>query len=63
MGNPIRYQDLISPDDSISNLVKQLDEANDAYSNLAKSVQAEAQRMATSLQMVSGATAAGRSTI
>ena len=63
MGNPIRYQDLISPDDSISNLVKQLDEANDAYSNLARSVQAEAQRMATSLQMVSGATAAGRSTI
>ena len=63
MGNPIRYQDLISPDDSISNLVRQLDEANDAYSNLARSVQAEAQRMATSLQMVSGATAAGRSTI
>lgn len=61
--NPIRYSDLIQPDESISNLVKQLDEANDAYSNLAKSIQSEAQRMATSLQMVSGATSVGRTTI
>lgn len=61
--NPIKYQDLIQPDDSISNLVKQLDEANDAYSNLAKNIQAEAQRMAVSLNMVSGATSAGRASV
>ena len=61
--NPIKYSDLIIPDDSIETLVKQLDEANDAYSNLANNIKAEAQRMATSLQMVSGATQSGRSTI
>ena len=61
--NPIKYSDLIQPDESISNLVKQLDEANDAYSNLAKSIQQEAQRMSASLQMVSGATSTGRATI
>lgn len=41
-GNPIKYIDLITPDDSIEKLVKQLDEANDAYNNLAGSIRAQA---------------------
>lgn len=61
--NPIRYQDLIQPDDSIEKLIGQLDQANDAYNNLARSIQQEASRMSSSLQMVSGATSAGRATI
>lgn len=61
--NPIRYSDLIQPDSSITELVKQLDEANDAYNNLAQNVKSQAQQMAQSLTMVSGATAGGRSTI
>lgn len=61
--NPIRYQDLVQPDDSIEKLIGQLDQANDAYNNLARSIQQEASRMSSSLQMVSGATSAGRATI
>ena len=29
--NPIKYSDLISPDDSISNLIKQLDEFSEQH--------------------------------
>lgn len=58
--NPIKYSDLIQPDDSISNLVKQLDEANDAYNNIGNSIKAEAQRIASAMQVISGATQQGR---
>lgn len=61
--NPIKYKDLILPDDSIENLIKQLDEANDAYNNIGNSIKAEAQRIAFALKTVSGATSDGREAI
>ena len=61
--NPIKYSDLISPDDSISNLIKQLDELSDAYVNMSKNVREQAGVLATNLRGVSGATEAGRKTI
>lgn len=60
-GNPIKYIDLITPDDSIEKLVKQLDEANDAYNNLAGSIRAQAVSISSSLKTISGATEGGRS--
>lgn len=60
-GNPIKYIDLITPDDSIEKLVKQLDEANDAYNNLAGSIRAQAVSISSSLKTISGATESGRS--
>lgn len=61
--NPIKYSDLISPDDSISNLIKQLDELSDAYVNMSKNVREQAGALATNLRGVSGATEAGRKVI
>lgn len=58
--NPIKYSELIQPDDSIEKLVKQLDEANDAYNNLANSIKAQAVSISASLKTVSGATEGGR---
>lgn len=58
--NPIKYSDLIQPDDSIDKLVKQLDEANDAYNNLAGSIRAQAVSISASLKTISGATEGGR---
>lgn len=61
--NPIKYSDLISPDESISNLIKQLDELSDAYINMSKNVREQAGALATNLRGVSGATEAGRKAI
>lgn len=58
--NPIKYSDLIQPDDSIDKLVKQLDEANEAYNNLAGSIRAQAVSISASLKTISGATEGGR---
>lgn len=61
--NPIRYADLISPDDSIERLITQLEQLQTAYGNMANSVKSQAQQVAASLQTVSGATEQGRKTI
>ena len=58
--NPIKYSDLIQPDDSIEKLVKELDEANDAYNNMAQSIKAQAVSISASLKTISGATESGR---
>jgi chromosome segregation ATPase len=58
--NPIKYSDLIQPDDSIENLIKQLDEANEAYNNIGNSIKAEAQRISAAMNTISGATKEGR---
>lgn len=58
--NPIKYSDLIQADDSISRLIKELDEANDAYSNLANSIKTQAAGIKTSLAGVNSATQSGR---
>lgn len=60
MQNPIKYSDLITPDDSIEKLIGQLEQLTQVYSGVADSVKAKAQAMAASLRAVSGATEEGR---
>lgn len=59
--NPIKYSELIQPDDSIEKLIKQLDEASDAYNNLAGNIRAQSVSISSSLKNISGATESGRS--
>lgn len=61
--NPIKYSDLVSPDDSIDKLIKALDELNDSYMNFCNNVKQNAVSLKASLQGVSGATEEGRKTI
>lgn len=61
--NPIRYQDLILPDDSIEKLISQLQQLQEAYSSMAEKIKAEAQGVAQGLTKVSGATEQGRKAI
>ena len=58
--NPIKYSDLVSPDNSITDLIKQLDELSDAYTNALKNIKGEAIQLSAALGKVSGATEAGR---
>lgn len=60
--NPIKYSDLISPDNSITDLIKQLDELSDTHTNAQKNIKAEAIQLAEILKKVSGATEEGRKT-
>ena len=61
--NPIKYSDLVSPDDSITKLINQLDELSDAYMNTLKNIKSEAITVKAALEGVSGATENGRKTI
>lgn len=61
--NPIKYSDLIQPDDSITKLIKQLDELSDAYMNTLGNILNEAKAVRASLEKVSGATANGQKTV
>ena len=61
--NPIRYQDLITPDDSIEKLVSQLQELQEAYASMANTIKQEAQQIAESLAKVSGANEQGKKKI
>ena len=58
--NPIKYSDLISPDDSIERLITQLEQLSTVYTGMADSIKSQAQGVAASLKMVSGATAQGQ---
>jgi methyl-accepting chemotaxis protein len=58
--NPIRYQDLIAPDDSIEKLIGQLEQLQEAYKNMADSIKSQAKEVSDSLSKVSGATEQGR---
>lgn len=58
--NPIKYKDLISPDNSIEELIKQLTELKDTYTDALANIKAEAIQLAATLQKVSGATEDGR---
>lgn len=58
--NPIKFKDLISPDNSIEELIKQLTELKDTYTDALASIKAEAIQLAATLQKVSGATEDGR---
>ena len=59
---PIKYSDLISPDNSIENLIAQLQQLNKVYNDMAEDVKKQASEIAKSLQTVSGATEQGRKT-
>ena len=58
--NPIKYSDLISPDDSIEKLITQLEKVTEAYNGLAASVKSQAASISSSLKTISGATEQGR---
>lgn len=58
--NPIKYSDLISPDNSITDLINQLQDLSATYSETQKSIKAEAIQLTQVLKNVSGATEEGR---
>lgn len=61
--NPIKYSDLVKPDNSITDLINQLDQLSDAYMNTLKNIKSEALTVKAALASVSGATEDGRKTI
>lgn len=63
MAEPIKFTDLIKPDDTINELIQQLRDAKDAYEKLAKSVKAESGDLARALHSTSGATEEGKQKI
>ena len=58
--NPIKYSDLISPDNSITELIKQLQDLLKTYNDTAGGIKAEAIQLMQALKGVSGATDEGR---
>lgn len=61
--NPIYYRDLITPDDSITKLLSQLDELITKYDAAKSKIQGAAADIAKGMQNVSGATEEQRKTI
>lgn len=61
--NPIQYSDLVKPDDSIENLIKQLGELTITYEHFLEVVEKDAKGLAASLIKASGATKKGREEI
>ena len=60
MDNPIKYSDLVAPDSSITDLIRQLQELASSYAQTANSIKQQAQQTADALRNVSGATETGR---
>lgn len=63
MAEPIKFTDLIKPDDTINELIQQLRDARDAYEKLAKTVKTESTDLTKSLNATSGATEEGKQKI
>lgn len=63
MAEPIKFTDLIKPDDTINELIQQLRDAKDAYEKLAKTVKTESTDLTKSLNATSGATEEGKQKI
>ena len=61
--NPIYYRDLITPDNSITNLITQLDELITKYDGAKQKIQGAAAEIAKGMQGVSGATEEQRKVI
>lgn len=59
----IRYSDLVSPDDSIKNLIEQLNELNKTYSGALDVIKTTAKDIVTQLKSMSNATSEGREEI
>ena len=49
----IKYSDLVSPDNSITELIKQLDELSDTYTNALKNIRTEAIQLTKELENLS----------
>lgn len=60
---PIKYSDLIQPDDSIKNLREQLKDLAEEYKTLTDGIKAQAESVRKSLSNISGATTQGQQTI
>ena len=58
--NPIKYSDLIQPDDSIDELIKKLEKVDELYSKMANDISKKAEEVLNGLKGVSGATEEGR---
>lgn len=58
--NPIKYSDLISPDNSINNLIEQLKNLEETYTATLKNIRIEAEKLNEILKNTSGATEEGR---
>lgn len=58
--NPIKYSDLVAPDNAITDLITQLQELSKQYKETAGGIKAEAQQLVDSIKKVSGATEDGR---
>lgn len=54
--NPLKYSDLLQPDNSIENAISQLKELNQTYTDTLQKVKNEAIKLQTSIEGVSGAT-------
>ena len=59
-GNPIKYSDLIQPDDSIEKAIRQLNELSDAFTFLFNIVQRDAKKALDELKDVNENTAEGQ---
>lgn len=60
---PIKYSDLIQPDDSIKNLQEQLKDLAEEYKTVMDGIKAQAESVRKSLSSISGATTQGQQTI
>lgn len=63
MDDKIRYSDIIEQDDSIRNLIKELENLTSSYSKMVDSVKKDADSLYRALQSASGATSDGRKAI
>lgn len=61
--NPVYYKDLIHPDDSIEQLIKQLMEVKGIYDDVTSLIKKNAAEIQSALKGISGATAENRETI
>lgn len=61
--NPLKYSDLLQPDNSITQAIEQLEKLNTTYSQTLQTVKNEAIRLQASIENVSGATEQHRAKI
>ena len=59
----ISYSDIISPDDSIERLIRELSEVNKSYEKMVNAIRAGAERITYAVKSASGATSEGRKSI
>ena len=63
MENPLKYSDLLQPDNSIQQAIDQLEKLNETYAQTLKQVNSEAIKLKASVEQVSGATEEHRTRI